>query len=292
MLIRCALVGVFLGAAAFGILWVIGSELIASAPANVLLPERFRGTDVTFPSASGSILRGNLLPGLPGKGAVVLMHGIRTHRGSMVRHAEFIHTAGFSVLMFDFQAHGESPGSRITNGYLESRDAAAAVNFVRTRLPSERIAVLAVSLGGAAALLAEPPLGVDAMVLEMVFPDLDRAIKNRIAIYLGPRARPLSAFLTWQLKPRLGIDTAWFSPERAIANIRCPKLIISGANDQHTTLADTESLYRAAPEPKARWIIDHAVHQDLYAVAGQIYESRILQFLTQMRAPPLLSPAP
>ena len=47
-----------------------------------------------------------------------------------------LHQKGFSVLLFDFQSHGESPGRGIMFGWLEALDAAAAVAFVRTRLPN------------------------------------------------------------------------------------------------------------------------------------------------------------
>ena len=45
------------------------------------------------------------------------------------------------VLLFDFQAHGESTGEHITFGYLE-RDAQAAIDFLR-RAPDEKVGVLA-----------------------------------------------------------------------------------------------------------------------------------------------------
>ena len=82
-----------------------------------------------------------------------MMHGVRANRMSMVERARILHASGFSVLLFDFQAHGESPGKRITFGYLEALDAEAAVAFVRQRLPGERIGAVGTSLGGAAALL-------------------------------------------------------------------------------------------------------------------------------------------
>ena len=46
--------------------------------------------------------------------------------------------------------------------------------------------MLGKSLGGAAAVLADPPLEADAMVLEAVFASFDTAVENRIAMYLGP----------------------------------------------------------------------------------------------------------
>src|SRR5262245_36126931 len=104
------------------------------------MPPGFEATEVSFRSESRATLRGNFLPGTSGKGVVILMHGVRANRGAMADHAEFLHHAGYSVLLFDFQAHGESPGSKITSGYLESRDASAAVDFIRNRFPNERIA--------------------------------------------------------------------------------------------------------------------------------------------------------
>ena len=259
--------------------WFVGGSLIAPANRAVTLPTDFAGTEVNFPSASGATLRGNFLKGQPGRGIVILMHGVRGNRGAMAKHAQFLHAHGYSVLLFDFQAHGESPGRKITSGYLESMDASAAVDFARKQMPGERIAILGASLGGAATLLAEPPLQVDAMILEMVYPDIHRAVKNRIAIVLGNWGRIFSPLLTWQIKPRVGVSADWLTPERRIASIRCPKLIIGAANDRHTTLADTRSLFAAAAEPKELWIIENAAHENLYARTGPEYEQRILAFL-------------
>ncbi len=97
-----------------------------------------------------------------------------------------------SSLLFDFQAHGESTGERITFGYLESKDAQAAVNFLHTNLPEEKLGLIGVSMGGAATLLATPPLEVNAMVLEMVYPTIEQAITARLTIRLGKWASILS----------------------------------------------------------------------------------------------------
>ena len=131
----------------------VGSMLTAAHPGSVTLPEQFAGTDVTFGSASGATLKGNVLVGTHGSGAIILMHGVRGNRGAMAKHAIFLNKAGFTVLLFDFQAHGESTGSKITSGYLESMDASAAVRFIRERFPGERVGVIGSSLGGAAAIL-------------------------------------------------------------------------------------------------------------------------------------------
>ncbi len=84
-----------------------------------------------------------------GAGAIILMHGVRANRLSMLDRARFLSHAGYAVLLVDFQAHGESTGEHITFGYLESRDAQAAVRFLRANAPDEKIGVIGVSMGGA-----------------------------------------------------------------------------------------------------------------------------------------------
>ena len=53
----------------------------------------------------------------------------------MVDRALFLRDAGYSVLLIDFQATGESPGDVITFGWRERLDVLAAVDFLRRALP-------------------------------------------------------------------------------------------------------------------------------------------------------------
>lgn len=274
--------------AAAVVLWIAGSLL--SAPANRVvgkLPVDLKGRDVQFPSASGATIHGWLVPGTKGSGAVVLLHGVRASRLDMVERARFLGAAGYSVLLIDFQAHGESLGQHITFGYLESRDARAAVEFVRANTPGEKIGVLGVSLGGVATLLATPPLNVDAMVLEMVYPTFDQAVGDRLAMRLGSWSRILTPLLTWQLKLRSGITSRDLRPIDHVDQLRTPKLFIAGAEDSHTTLAESRQLFSTASEPKDLWVVGGARHQDLHAFAKAEYEQRVLAYFAQHLRPGL-----
>lgn len=148
-----------------GGIWGVGTILTAPRLKQIgSLPADLPGENITFSSASGSLIHGWLVNGK--KGVVILMHSVRGNRLDMLGRARFLHAAGYSVLLFDFQAHGESPGKNISFGYLESRDASAAVEFVRKKFPGEKIGIYGGSLGGASALLARPALQADAMILE------------------------------------------------------------------------------------------------------------------------------
>jgi len=260
--------------------WIAGSVLTAPARAAIgELPGDLKGSDVRLPSGSGASLRGWFVPGVAGHGAVVLMHGVRANRLSMLARARMLHSAGFSVLLCDFQAHGESTGDRITFGYVESRDARAEVRFVRQRMPAEKVGVIGMSLGGASAVLAAPPLDADAMVLESVYPTIHDAVSDRLHARVGPLAVVLTPLLTVQLRMRLGIGEEQLRPIDHVAALRIPKLFIAGTADRSTTILESERLFQAAAEPKELWEVRGAGHQDLYGFAGAEYRVRVVRFL-------------
>jgi fermentation-respiration switch protein FrsA (DUF1100 family) len=231
------------------------------------------------------------LPGLqavgrPGGGAVLLMHGVRSNRQSMIDRAELLHAHGFAVLLFDFQAHGESSGRRITFGHLEAMDAAAVLDFLRQRLPRERVGAIGASLGGAAAVLAAPPLRLDALVLESVYPDINAALTNRLRASLGPVLGTafipvLTPMFETLLPPLLGLRVDDLRPIDVIGNVTAPVLVASGTADNRTPLSEVRDLFDRAPEPKLFWAVQGAGHVDLEAYAPADYRRIVLPFLVE-----------
>ncbi len=197
----------------------------------------------------------------------------------MVERAGFLSRAGYSVLLFDAQAHGESPGEHITFGHLESLDARAAVAFIHSKLPAERTGYLGVSQGGAAALIGPAPLAVQALVLEAVYPTLREAVVDRIAIRVGPLAELLAPLLLLQVQARLGVDPDSLAPIEGIRHVRAPVLLVAGERDRHTPLSESRRLFEAAPEPKALWVLPGAAHVNFHRFDPVEYERRILEFL-------------
>ncbi len=241
---------------------------------------------VSIASGSGATLRGWFVPGRPGAGTVVLMHGVHGNRLSMLRRAQLFHAEGFAVLLFDFQAHGELTGARITFGHREGQDAAAAIAYLRARLPNERIGAIGSSLGGAAALLAPAPLDVDALVLESVYPHIDAAIANRIRAVLGPIgavvAPPTTALFKLLLPPFLGVSAADLRPIDRVATVRAPILLAAGTRDDRTTVAEVRAMFARANEPKRLWLVEGAGHVDLEGFTPADYRDHVLAFMIEM----------
>ena|SRR5438477_2145294 len=249
-------------------------------------PADLNAEPVTFASDSGANIHGWWCPIQNGRGTVLLLPGVRANRLSMVGRARFLHRAGYSVLLIDFEATGETKGDHITFGWKESRDALAATNFVRQIDPTTRVAIIGSSLGGVAALLATPPLKVDALVLEEVYPTLEIATRNRMENYLGVFGRILTPLLLNQLRWRLGVSASQLRPIDHIANVKCPVLIIGGEKDRNTRPPDTQMLSDRVRSPKQLWFVPKAGHVDLHRAVREEYETRVLAFLAPMGKSP------
>src|SRR5512133_3445166 len=158
-------------------------------------PVALAADTASFASASGSTIHAWYSAGRHGGGAVLLLHGVHANRRVMLDRARFLHAQGYAILIPDFQAHGESPGRYVTFGALESLEA-AALDYLRVRAPNERVGVIGVSMGGAAALVGpHGPLAADAFVLESVYPTIREATRDRLRAWFGPAGPPLTPLL-------------------------------------------------------------------------------------------------
>lgn len=231
------------------LVWFVGGALVA--PANKPVghpPNDFPATFVQIESASGATLAGWHLPIPSSNATAILLHPIRGNRRSMLSRVRLFNAHGYSTLLIDLQAHGESIGQHITVGHLEKHDVNAAVEFVRDYDSNQKIAIIGCSLGGAATVFANPE--VDVMVLESVYPTITEAVHNRLRMRIGLLHHVVAPTLLIQLKPRLGVSPRQLCPIDNLAQIKCPILITSGGRDEHTSIDETNRMFAMANEPK------------------------------------------
>jgi len=213
----------------------------------------------------------------------------------MLRRARFLNQAGYAALLVDLPAHGESSGDRITFGAREAAGVTTALEYLRRELPDERVGIIGVSLGAASTVLANPKPAPDAVILESMYPTIEEAVADRLVMRLGPLGASLVSPLLWQMPLRTSVHAQDLRPIQHLPSLGAPVLIVSGAEDKHTTWAETQRIFDSAVEPKELWRVEGAAHVDLHAFQPEEYERRILRFLAKHlrnEAWPLAQPGP
>ncbi len=237
--------------------------------------------DVAFTTLDGLKLRGWYYPAEGRRGAV-LLHGYMANRLEMVDRAMMFRRAGFSVLIYDARASGESDGDLISFGYSEQNDLLAALDLMRSRGVDD-ITCLGASQGGATIAFAGDKLkGVRCVILESTYNTLETTIERRFNSFLGCPLHPFGDLLIYFGEKRLGVAMDSIKPVRAITSLRVPLMIISGKLDGNVSVDDTYQLFNAATVKKELWLVPNAGHYDLILRAGLDYEKRVMGFVERM----------
>ncbi len=259
---------------------LVGELLTRPATQAIGPPPRDLGAvAIELPAGRTGRVAGWFVQGRPGAGVVLLLHGVRANRRQMLGRARFLKAAGYSTLLIDLPAHGESAGDRITFGARESHGVASALDYLRQRLPHEKIAVIGISLGAASLVLARERPPLSAVVLESMYPTVTDAVASRLAIRLGAAGEVLTPLLLWQLPVRLGVPVSALRPIDRVSTLGALLLIASGTADRHTPWPQTQQLFARAGAPKALWGLEDVAHVDLHRALPRAYEQRIVAFL-------------
>ena len=237
--------------------------------------------DVTLTAQDGVRLAASYWPGrvetAPG---ILLLHGVGGSR--VIGNAEWLAARGYAVLAIDFRGHGQSDSAIKSFGLYEARDARVAFDWLKQKQSGAPVAVIGISLGGAAALLGEDgPLPAQALVLHAVFPDIRRAIYNRMVVLATER-------LAWLIEPALSFQSfLWFgvapsaiAPVAALKKFDRPVMIVGSEADAFTTLQDTRDMFAAAPGPKTLWLVRDLPHGIISDIATDAYRQALAAFLT------------
>lgn len=260
--------------------WIVGSAMVRATPSAVPAP-RPPGMTVTLRGPESLRLAATYWRGSTVDApAVLLLHGNGASRASVSSNAAWLAEQGYAAMTVDLRGHGQSDPAPKTFGFRESHDAATALSWLRSR-GHRKVAVIGISLGGAAALIGENgPLSADALILQAVYPDIRRAIRNRISGILGSvPAAALEPLLSLQARPRIGVWPDRLAPLSAIRHYPGPVLIIGGGDDRHTPPEETRSLHAAAPGPKALWIVPGYDHDPICRIETPAYRNRVARFL-------------
>lgn len=188
--------------------------------------------NVTVKTEDGVELKGWIVnPDAAGGVVFVIMHGYTSCKGDerLLDVAAEIARRGFTVVMFDFRAHGESGGDMTTIGPLEARyDAPAIVGFVEKEYPGRRIVLVGYSMGAVVALESYKLPGVAAVVADSPYTLLSEVVPRWLKAEAGvPEWYSRLIGFYGSLLTRQSLD---FGPAK-LSRIDKPVLVFVGTDD-------------------------------------------------------------
>jgi fermentation-respiration switch protein FrsA (DUF1100 family) len=214
-----------------------------------------------FRSGDELMLRGWYIPFENSSKAIVICSGANGSLDADVHVAPWLHEAGFSVLLFNWRAHGQSEGEVVTLGFHERYDLIAAVQYAKLK-GAERVGVLGFSMGGTVALTTAA-----------VYEDINAVVADSPFVYVlsaiagGLIERGLPEGLSFLLA-RLFVITACLRTRLNLFDIDLarwihrvaprPLLIIFGEQDVIASKSEVDMIFARARDPKEIWRVRRA----------------------------------
>jgi pimeloyl-ACP methyl ester carboxylesterase len=231
-------------------------------------------------------IAGWYIPNQNARCCVLLVHGRNASKqnaitGKMPELAAELFQAGYAVLMIDLRGHGESEGKRYTWGEFERRDVLGGVDFLLEKgFDSGNIAVLGISLGGAAAVgAASRENAIGALILDSTFADLIKLVEpNWVVESHLPMFFLAGAYLMWRVF--YGFDLKKVKPVEDIKRVPPrPILIMHSESDEVIPVDHAHQMAEAVPSAELV-LFENCQHAELYRDAPEKYLGILILFLS------------
>jgi uncharacterized protein len=207
----------------------------------------------------------------------------------MTGQAKLLLSHGYSVVMMDARAHGESGGNMATYGWLERRDTRAIVDALGATESPRNFFALGSSMGAAIALQsAAVDQRIAGVVAESSFSDLREVTYDYAGLHWSPwLGKTLFRPGTWTListaQKEAGFSVDEVSPEISVRARPFPVLLICDGSDHIIPCRHTRRIFRSAAGPKELWEVPGADHASAIGADPSEYERRAIAFLDGLR---------
>jgi len=213
---------------------------------------------------------------------VLLYHGIADNRTGCSGHGEFLLRHGYSLVMMDSRAQGESGGDIATFGWKERYDTVAIADALYATEKVRHLSALGVSMGAAIALQSaavEPR--IEAVAAEDPFANLREVSYDYAGLFVAPWLgkslfRPAVSSVMESVEKEGGFKPEDASPEKAVAARPFAVLLICGTRDHRIPCRHAKRIDAAAIGQKQLWVVEGAEHAAALGRAPAEYESRVI----------------
>ncbi len=217
--------------------------------------------EVNFKTSDGKLLNGWFIPAKNAKVTVLYCHGNAGNIYHRLHKVKFFYDMGVNFFIFDYRGYGKSSGNPSEKGLY--KDAQAAYDYIISRSDVDRnkIVVYGKSLGGPVAADLCLHRKASALILEGSFASV------------ALRAQQLYPFLPMKL-----LITQKYNTMAKVKNMRIPKLIVHGRQDEVISFRHGEMLFNAAAQLKQFLPFDGGHNDDVF-ITSQAYRDELENFL-------------
>lgn len=190
---------------------------------------------------------------------------------------------GYSMLLVDERAHGESEGKYIGFGCLDRIDAMKWMSWVIKNCGKDvKILLHGTSMGGATVLMTSSlqlPPQVKGIISDCAFTSpkevFTHVLKNMMHMPAFPMIQ-ISDFLNRKLAG-YGLDDC--NAAREVKKATVPVLFIHGSADTFVPCSMCEKIYANCASPKQKLIVEGAAHAESYYKDTAAYEQALNKFI-------------
>ena len=198
-----------------------------------------------IPAGQNRFLEAWLLqPSTTSKGLVILFHGFRAEKSSMLDRAYVLLNLGYKIMLVDFPAAGNSYGTQNTMGYYEADSVKQSYEYAWKELNEKNIILGGFSMGAVAIIKAQHDynLNVKALILEAPYGKMIDASKVRLQKipYIGI---PFSYLITFWGGIINGYDAFSMNPEEYNKQVFTPTLLLCGGQDPRIPVDESERIF-------------------------------------------------
>lgn len=241
-------------------------------------------SDVYTEAEDGLRLHATWFPQGDQKKVVICFHGY-TSRGlsDYIGLSGYYLRNGYSMLLVDERAHGDSEGKYIGFGCLDRRDGMKWIRWVLETCGEDvEILLHGTSMGGATVLMMtglELPGQVRGVIADCPFTSAKEVFTHVLHSMYHLPAFPMIQIADMVNKRRAGFGLDECNSAREVRKAEVPVLLIHGSADGFVPCSMCEKIYENCASPKQKLIVEGAAHAESYYKDTQAYEGAMNEFI-------------
>jgi fermentation-respiration switch protein FrsA (DUF1100 family) len=242
-----------------------------------------RYEDAAVTTSDGYKLHGWFVPAEKGAPTIIVVHGYKDSRGSLLGVADVLHRHGYQVLVASLRAHDINDGEQISFGLHEMNDLDAWRVYVRARadVNAGSLGLFGVSMGGTISIgYTAQHSDIRVLIADSAFSSVEDTAATSIRFFTGLPPFPFAPAIIFWMEREIGGRASDLDATRWIHDIAPrPILLMQGGADTVVSTESGRKLFDAAAEPKELWFEPAIGHAQFLKTLPGPFEAHVSKFL-------------